>query len=291
LTATYVLRIYGLMKLKHLPDKNLLNEMSKLVVQEREVLEKVLWHLREIDQRKLYCEVKCGSLFEYCVKVLKYSEGQASRRVTASRLLKELPEVAKEIKKGEINLTQLNQVKQFFLSEGVTAVEDKMKVIEVIKGKTTRETENILWDLKKEDAPKKMNLTLLEETILELRKIQGMKAHACPNMDVLLMKMCGEVKVIWDPTLVIRKRKVGDGDTRYVPVQVRAEVWERDQGKCRNCGTGYALELDHVRAFAVGGKSTVENLQLLCRACNQRKGVGGFNTDRPHMTIGAFSQT
>ena len=53
---------------------------------------------------------------------------------------------------------------------------------------------------------------------------------------------------------------------------IRREVFERDQ-TCTNCGSTYALEIDHRIAKALGGPSTRENLRLLCRNCNQRAAI------------------
>lgn len=264
------------MKLNHVTDKSLLNDMSFLAFQEREILVKVLWHLKEIDRRKLYCEMKCGSLYEYCVKVLKYSEGQAFRRVSACRMLTDLPELTTQLETGEVNLTQMNLAKQFFDQENMQDKGEKKKVFQKIKGKTTRESEKILNELRTEKIQKKINLQLNEETIVALKKIQGLKAHSCPDMDSLLLKMCQEVGKIWVPTKSQRNVAPVKGLTRYVAVQVKAEVWKKGQGKCKNCGSTYALEVDHVIPFAKGGKTRSENLQLLCRACNQRRGFVMF---------------
>ncbi|MBA2404178.1 MAG: HNH endonuclease [Bdellovibrionales bacterium] len=264
------------MKLKHVADKALLNDMSFLAHQEREILAKVLWHLKEIDRRKLYCEVKCSSLFDYCVKNLKYSEGQASRRVSACRMLVDLPELAVSLEAGEVNLTQMNLVKQFFDQEDMKDKGDKNKVIGKIKGKTTRETERILNEIRTRNGPKKILLSLEEETVSKLKKVQGLKAHSCRDMDSLLIRMCAEVEKIWVPIGSQRKTKETRGLSRYVSVQSRADVWKKGQGKCQNCGSTYALEVDHIHPFAQGGKTKPENLQLLCRPCNQRRGYVMF---------------
>lgn len=58
---------------------------------------------------------------------------------------------------------------------------------------------------------------------------------------------------------------------RYVPMSVRREVWERDCGVCQECGDSSNIEYDHIYPVSKGGKSTVENIQLLCKPCNQRK--------------------
>jgi DNA-binding TFAR19-related protein (PDSD5 family) len=268
------------MKLNHLTDNCLLNDTFDLSQREREIMTKVLWHLREIDRRKLFVEKGCGSLFEYCVKILKYSEAQASRRVTASRLLQEVPEVAQKIEDGLLKLSQLNQLKYFFKDENITRKEDKTKILEKIEGRTTKDTERILHELKKEKTPRNVFLVVREDTKEKLDQVRNLKAHSCPDNDSLLNKMCDEVTRIWDPTL-IKRHVQGSTESRFIPKMIQAEVWQRDRGMCTKCESTYALEYDHVKPFAMGGKSTVDNLRLLCRACNQRQRVTYFQNTIP----------
>lgn len=60
--------------------------------------------------------------------------------------------------------------------------------------------------------------------------------------------------------------------SRSIPQQVKIAVWQRDRGRCVQCGSDQYLEYDHVIPWSKGGASSMENLQLLCRRCNALKG-------------------
>jgi hypothetical protein len=62
--------------------------------------------------------------------------------------------------------------------------------------------------------------------------------------------------------------------SRGVTPQQRARILERDEFKCRRCGSQapeVRLEVDHVVPVALGGATTPENLQSLCESCNAGK--------------------
>ena len=72
----------------------------------------------------------------------------------------------------------------------------------------------------------------------------------------------------------------GDGsasDADYVPVTVRAEVYDRDGGACtyvdpesgQRCGEQRWLQLDHIVPRCRGGAPTPGNLRLMC-GCRNR---------------------
>jgi hypothetical protein len=99
--------------LKSLPKKTLLDRTRELAAEERRIGVELLWHLREVDRRRLAEELGFSGIFDYCVKVLKFSEGSAYRRVQAMRALKTTPEIASALKDGRLNVTTASQIQTF----------------------------------------------------------------------------------------------------------------------------------------------------------------------------------
>jgi 5-methylcytosine-specific restriction endonuclease McrA len=66
-----------------------------------------------------------------------------------------------------------------------------------------------------------------------------------------------------------------------IPTDVRKQVYQRDSYTCVLCGiTGEGsthkekikgFEIDHITPNAAGGDSSLLNLQVLCRRCNNAK--------------------
>lgn len=75
---------------------------------------------------------------------------------------------------------------------------------------------------------------------------------------------------LWKRQIVIIQEQKTHG---AIPEHVKATVFRRDNGTCRQCGyIGEYIEYDHVIPRSKGGQNTVDNIQLLCRKCNLRKG-------------------
>ena len=73
-----------------------------------------------------------------------------------------------------------------------------------------------------------------------------------------------------------RARDLHTQRTRRGPLtrEIRRAVWERDGGRCVECGAQFDLQYDHILSVAMGGATTIDNLQLLCQPCNLEKSDG-----------------
>ena len=78
--------------LKSIPDHALLSQIKNLAFEERRLGVEILYRLREIEVRQLFAKEGYGSLHEFAVKALHYSDGAAHRRIQAMRLLKDMPD-------------------------------------------------------------------------------------------------------------------------------------------------------------------------------------------------------
>ena len=64
-------------------------------------------------------------------------------------------------------------------------------------------------------------------------------------------------------------------DLRSFPDKIKLSVWEKQKHKCADCGEEYDyqfMEGDHIIPWRKGGRTGMENCQMLCRKCNRRKG-------------------
>jgi 5-methylcytosine-specific restriction endonuclease McrA len=92
-----------------------------------------------------------------------------------------------------------------------------------------------------------------------LEAAQGLEGRSCSEGD------------LW-PNLVLSGSRTGTvSETRSRFSLTLPAAVERNGGRCVECGGNFDLQYDHILPFALGGATTVENLQLLCSTCNQEK--------------------
>ena len=302
------------MNYKHLSDIELEKTLKDSVQEENKLKIQILHLLAEVERRRLYSK-QHPSLFEYCVKVLKYSSAAAQRRIDSMRAMKLIPELEEKIISGELNLSSISQAQSFFRRESkqgkAYSIEQKKEVLEKLENKSSRECiqelitispQSVPQEKRRELTPEKTELKVVlnKDLIEKLDKIKALMSHKNPNMtdqelievmaEALLQRIDPEEKA---KRIEARKKQANDAqilpasevkskNPRYIPAAMKMDVYMKYKGKCShvNCNSRKFLEYDHIQPLALGGKTTLNNLRLLCRAHNQRAAINLFGAGK-----------
>jgi hypothetical protein len=129
----------------------------------------------------------------------------------------------------------------------------------------------------------RLQVTIGGETLEKLRLARDMLRHAVPTGDdaavldrALTALLSDLAKKRFAATEQPRPSRGVAPGSRHIPAEVKRTVWLRDLGRCafvglggRRCHERAFVEFHHVRPWAVGGETTVENVQLRCRRHNE----------------------
>lgn len=123
-------------KIETLTDSELLAVLKELSIKENQTTVEILFHLAELDKRRLYLEHGFSSLFAYCVSgPLKYSEGAAQRRIATARLIARYPELVELLLSRELSISTLSIV------ASIIDDDNKEEIITAVAGKSRREVD------------------------------------------------------------------------------------------------------------------------------------------------------
>ena len=99
---------------------------------------KIIIHLGEIAERRLYLERGFSSMFDYCHRGLHFEPGEIWLRTQVSSCCRKFPELLVELANCSINLTVAGKVCAHLTPE------NKVEIIEFCRGKTARKVEEYL---------------------------------------------------------------------------------------------------------------------------------------------------
>lgn len=287
------------MKLSHLSDQSLLQQTFLLVKKEKEILSEILLHLREVQKRRLFCELGFGSLFQYCVKQLGYSEDQAYRRINAIKMVREIPEIQEQIALGQLSLSTLSVAQSLFKAD---ATVDKKEVLKALRNKSKREAEVIVRDFSPKVLEKKREhkFSLSQAQEEKWIAVKAKLAHSNLSQEEILEKLC-DLFLAPKPTpktksppeqapmtapkpapilLPPRSSALFARANSAIATQTKRLVFQQSRHQCENCKSTFALQIDHKIPRALGGTNHPSNLRLLCRSCNQRAAIKIFGEEK-----------
>jgi hypothetical protein len=315
-----------------LSDVALAAELRRLARCERDATTALVVHLAEFDARRLYRGAGYDSMFTYCTRALRLSEGGAYNRIEVARATRRFPALLERMRAGELTLAtarllapHLDDANQEDVLRAA-AGKSKSEVEEVIAALAPRP--DVPSSVRKRpvrsmtspangphDVPRpvfetvpsaepaasapaptpprrpvtplsvdryEIRFTASKATREKLLQAQDLLRHVVPN---------GDVAAVFDRALTVlledlarkkfaatarpgRAREHAD-DSRVIPAAVKRAVWLRDGGRCafvatdgHRCEARGFLEFHHRTPYAVGGKPTVDNIELRCRSHN-----------------------
>ncbi len=299
------------MTYKHFSDIDLEISLKQSVADETHHKIIVLHKLAEVERRRLYSKDH-PSLFEYSVRVLKYSASSAQRRIDTMRAMKLIPEIEQKIISGNLNLSSISQAQSFFRQEAKIgksySVLEKKEVLEKLENKSTRECIKELITISPQSVPQErrreltidkteLKVVLNKDLISKLDKIKALMSHKNPSMtDQELIEAMAEIVIQKiDPVEKIKRTEIRKTKAKNkieslpapvlkktvqknIPSAIKQAVYARDKGQCTHpsCNSKKFLEYDHIIPIAMGGGATIQNLRLLCRTHNQRAAIEKF---------------
>jgi hypothetical protein len=248
-------------------DEQLLSYCKKQVLEEKSATAKVLDYLIEIDNRKLWIKEGYASMYDFCIRYLGYSEGEANRRIQAARLSQRIEAVKPLLEQGQISLTNLT------LLSPVLTPENANEILPEVISQTSRKVEAILQEHFPERVAKK---EFFEVEINQEMKalLEAARKLASEKNNTLLLKKVLKAFVKANPET--RPRTTAARHTRRVPTATARELKLKAGYQCEyvsargiRCSQTSHLEVDHIRPYAFGGSSKErENLRFLCKVHN-----------------------
>jgi len=132
----------------------------------------------------------------------------------------------------------------------------------------------------------KLQLTIGGETLEKLRRAKDMLSHAIPSGDdaavldrALTLLLVDLARKKFADTPKPRRPRASNPRARETSAADKRVVWVRDLGRCtyvgpsgHRCNERRFVEFHHVDPYALGGETTVDNIQLRCRRHNDYEG-------------------
>lgn len=162
----------------------------------------------------------------------------------------------------------------------------------------------------------KVEMVLTDEDLVNIQKLKSLMSHINPNMshaDLYKELVCRTLKQI-DPEQKSQRKsapapkvepkerntkqlnksqKIGQlrvmsRQSRYISAAMKQEVYFKSRGICtykdpttnKQCGSRHLLQVEHIHPIALGGKTEINNLTLLCRSHNLLTATQKFGLEK-----------
>jgi hypothetical protein len=244
--------------MKQMTDEQLVVTLKDLAKSERKATAEVIRYLEEVYRRSLHLKMGYTSLHTFCERELGHTSGSADRRIKAMGVMLDAPEATDLYVQGQVSLETLQMMQNHSRDQRLPKAEKK-ELLHQVTGLSFKQAKEIVQ-------PERTYTIVLNEE--EYRLLQQLKGRVGSS----------KLKDIYQAALKhIPEKKnevVKDSRTRKT-TQSQKRMLHTQQEKCAHPGCEKFLDLDtdHKLEWSEGGKTTLENLQLMCPGHNRLKSL------------------
>jgi len=124
--------------IEHLKDGELILGLKNALARQRHETARLIAFMSEVDARGIYRDHGYSSMFEYAVRALHMSEGEAFPRIAAGRLIRKYPRVLGMLSRGELHLCGIR------LAGPELTPDNHDELLDALRFKSKREIECLL---------------------------------------------------------------------------------------------------------------------------------------------------
>jgi len=269
------------MNYKHLTSVALLNEAILISKNIRHQVVVLMELLKEINERKLYCDLAYPSLFRYVVEVLKFSEAQAAIYFNVTRELGHSSKIKMMLVSGDLNLSAAHQV-SLVIKENKEIYKNDKSIL-----KLSMKFSN----LSKSDAKKEGDLLRGKKPLQETHHHIKVKPKILEKMEKLRRKLNlpqnieleSILELLLDEKLTPNS-KIND-DNKIITAKTKSILLAKANHQCefqsetgKRCSSTKYLEVDHILPRALGGTHHSSNLRIYCSQHNKKAAMNIFGS-------------
>lgn len=124
--------------LRQLNDEDFVRQFETSARIEHGATIKMLHFINDLERRKTFLELGYSSVFDFCVRRIKYSSSQAGRRIQAARCCRRYPEFFVYLRDREVCIMTLAMIEQIINDD------NKDEIVQRVRRASRREVERLL---------------------------------------------------------------------------------------------------------------------------------------------------
>ncbi len=250
--------------------------------------------LMEMKRRRVFAELNYSGIFDYCERALRLSRAQAYYFKTVADKSEVVPELKEAIDQGELTLSEARRIAPVVTAQNQRHWIDKAKTLpqqqlekEVTEANPKAHVKEDIRPVAKEVSQLRVPVdNKTHENLSALREILSQKRGRAASLADVIAWMAEETRERFDPERKAERRvtKVSSGNASSapkidkpgrspIPARIKHQVVLRQGWQCiyvgadgRRCNQTRWLDFHHISPLARGGRSTPENLRLLCKS-------------------------